>query len=100
MRLYFRCNGGHYFTGQNFCPFDGWTTSGVEGVRDAFEKLRLQGPVTIEALRSHVVPPELLQRTVIIDIGDDAAAFDALAPEYYFLRGKMVPIFEVPLELY
>lgn len=79
-RLFFRCNGGHYFQGTH-CPWDGWTMDGLQEVIVTFQRASSVG--------SHV-EPDLMQRILIIEFGSDDAVFDALNPERYIYNGKEI----------
>lgn len=98
--LYFRCNGGHYFRAARACPFDGWSSDGIEHAIAIFEQLRAAGAPTIDALRRSGVSPALIARTLVIDFGNDASAFDALVPERYIHAGREVLAHEVGEDLY
>jgi hypothetical protein len=100
-KLYFRCNGGHYFRSSSACPFDGWSCDGIEDVIDRFEKLKVDpdGP-SIKDLRDSGVSEAALERVLIIDFGSDASAFEALVPERYLHHGRELLAHEVGKELY
>jgi hypothetical protein len=101
-RLFIRCNGGHYFQGAN-CPFDGWgTLDGTSPIVEALHQIEMEGAdVSIaELLKRATLSPTLISRIVIIDFGDDAAVFDALAPDRYVYRGQQLMWHQVPLALY
>lgn len=99
-RLYVRCNGGHYFLAGSSCPFDGWTTEGLPRVAAHFTVLLQRGPdVTVASLKEALISDELMKRLLIIEFADESGAFEALAPEYYLHRGKMLRAEEVDLDL-
>lgn len=99
-KLYFRCNGGHYFTNSRGCPFDGWWLTGLDEVLSHFADLqRTGGELTIESIKSINPSEEVINRTLIIDFGSDDVIFDGLVPEIYFYGGKMLPLHECDLNL-
>jgi len=99
-KLFFRCNGGHYFQGTS-CPFDGWSMDGLAGVVAVFQRMTAAGLVIdLRSLLAPEVSSELKRRVLLIEFGDDAAAFQALAPERYIHGGEELPWHRVPLELH
>jgi hypothetical protein len=87
-RVYLRCNDGHLFLGES-CPFDGWGSP--ETARLArFVSGESETSLTLANIRGAGFSDEIMRRVVIIEFGDDAAAFQAIAPEYYFLKGTVV----------
>ncbi len=99
-RLFIRCNGGHYFLAGAGCPFDGWTMEGVATVAAHFSVLLQRGgEISLESMKEALPSEELLKRMLIIDFGDDSAIFEALAPETYLYRGKILRADEVDLNL-
>lgn len=100
-RLYIRCNGGHYFLAGSGCPFDGWTMDGVARVAAHCSVLLHRGrEISIDSLKEALPSEELLKRMLIIEFGEDAAAFEALAPERYLHRGREILAHEVDEELF
>lgn len=105
-RLYFRCNGGHYFRAHGLqsaiaCPWDGWSCDGLEHAVAAFEELTATGTrPTVDVLREKGLSSEVLRRILLIEFGDDASAFEALAPQRYIHDGRELLSNEVGLELY
>lgn len=99
-RLFFRCNGGHYFQGPA-CPFDGWAMDRLADVVAAFERMTAAGVTTeLDGLLPRDASPELRRRVMLVEFGDDAAAFHALAPQRYVHRGEELLWHDLPLELY
>ena|SRR5215471_9233971 len=87
-RLFFRCNGGHYFQGRH-CPYDGWTTDGIDGVVEHFERTVQSGrEVSIDSLRAATSSGGLTRRILLIEFGDEDAIFDAIVPERYVYKGR------------
>jgi hypothetical protein len=87
VRVYMRCNSGHYFTGPvPSCPLDGWSCPETDAVFKAAQRMTAEGTTpTIERLRAEDISQETLDRTIIIQFGSDASAFEALAPEGYII---------------
>lgn len=79
-RLYFRCNGGHYFRSCAACPFDGWSNEYLDVAERMFEEISQEpsGP-SIEALRQRGLDQAVLDRVMIIEFGNEDFAFEALA---------------------
>ncbi|WP_394846166.1 hypothetical protein LZC95_01725 [Pendulispora brunnea] len=87
-RLFFRCDGGHYFQGA-CCPFDGWSMAGVAKAAEYFDTLGQSGePQELEAMKALRLSDDLIQRMLIIEFGDENAIFEALAPERCLYQGK------------
>jgi hypothetical protein len=89
-RAYSRCNGGHYFSGTH-CPLDGWSSAASVELAAAAERLIRNGRVpSIEELRMAGVAEEALSRTIVIEFGTRASAFDLIAPEGYIVDGTWI----------
>ncbi len=87
--LYFRCNGGHYFTGSAHCPLDGWCVEGVPEAQARFADAISCG----ELLRpnrivSDLVRDELQPRVVVAQFGDPRRAVRGIAPMIYHHEGQ------------
>jgi len=101
IRLYFRCNGGHYFTSRSSCPFDGWTCNGIGDALSALERATARGErLSIAELKTIGIDEETLQRVLLIEFGDEASAFEALAPGHFVYNGNVVEAHEVGPELF
>jgi hypothetical protein len=91
-KVYWRCNGGHYFTSVR-CPFDGWSSGELIELSSSAEKLTAKGTnPSIAALRSEGVSERALSRAIIVEFGSGDSVFDALAPDYYVVNGKSLPL--------
>jgi hypothetical protein len=91
-RLYWRCNGGHYFCTLR-CPFDGWTSSELAELHAAAERLQSKNMTpSVAALRGEGVGEAAIQRAIVVEFGSDKSAFDAISPESYILVGKEVKL--------
>ena len=87
-----RCNSGHYFSGE-FCPFDGWSSPASRELTDAVEELaRLDLVASIEELRKAGVSAATLARTIVIEFGSDASAFEAISPLECVVDGVAKPL--------
>ena len=87
--LYFRCNGGHYFTGSAYCPLDGWCVEGVPEAQARFADAISCG----ELLRpnrivSDLVRDELQPRVVVAQFGGPRRAVRGIAPMIYHHEGQ------------
>jgi hypothetical protein len=99
-RVYWRCNGGDYISGERNCPWDGWSSPEIEELCAAVDAYAKEGKVpSIDDLRVARVSEKALQRAIVIDFGDDRAAFEALVPDQYLLNGKTLKMRHVPPEL-
>jgi hypothetical protein len=88
-RLYFRCNGGHYFRSAPACPFDGWSCDGLQHAIDGFDALNASGAwPTVAALEAKGVLPDVIERILLIEFGKESSAFDALVPERFLPGGR------------
>jgi hypothetical protein len=101
VRVFMRCNSGHYFAGPvPSCPLDGWSCSETNLIFKAAQRLSAAGVMpTIERLRAEDISQEALDRTIIIQFGSDASAFEALAPEGYILGEAWRSITAAPAAL-
>jgi hypothetical protein len=62
----------------------------------AAEKLvREKKPLSVDALIRQGVPDKAVQRTIIIDFGNDGSVFEALVPESYLINGQVKPLREL-----
>jgi hypothetical protein len=91
LRLYSRCNSGHYFEGTH-CPADGWSARTSVEIATARETLlkRSEAP-SIAALRALGVSEEAIGRSIVVEFGDANSAFEMIAPEGYFAGGTWIP---------
>ncbi len=90
-RAYARCTGGHYFAGE-YCPFDGWSSAAAAELAETVEQLRQLGKeITLTELRKAGLGEAALARTIVIDFGNDASAFDAISPKEYAIDGQTKP---------
>ena len=90
-RAYSRCNSGHYFTGE-CCPFDGWSSAAAIDVAQAVERLKqLAREISIDELRRTGVSDAALARTIVVQFGADASAFEAVSPKEYVVNGATKP---------
>ena len=90
-RAYARCNSGHYFTGE-YCPFDGWSSAAAAELAETVERLgQLGKDVTLAELRQAGLSEAALVRTIVIDFGNDASAFEAISPKEYVVNGQTKP---------
>ena len=91
IRAYYRCNSGHYFRTEA-CPFDGWWSMESVELGQAVERLAADGkPPSLDTMREAGIAPNVLKRTVVIEFGDDATAFEALSTEGYVIEGRWFP---------
>lgn len=90
-RAYARCTGGHYFAGE-YCTFDGWSSAAAAELAETVERLRQLGKaITLAELRNAGLSDAALARTIVIDFGNDASAFDAISPKEYVVNGQTKP---------
>ena len=98
-KLFWRCNGGHYISTKR-CPWDGWGSSEIEELCSAADLLTKSGKVpSIAELRNLKVSDRALQRTIVVEFGDEHAVFEALSPNEYILKGVLTPLRKLPREL-
>jgi hypothetical protein len=92
VRAYCRCNSGHFFQGE-FCPFDGWSSTASRELQAAVERLAAEGqPLSRAALLQAGVSREAIERTIIVEFGCAASAFEALDPRSYVIDGEAKPV--------
>lgn len=90
-RAYSRCTSGHYFTGE-FCPFDGWSSAAAVELAEAVVRLQQLGrELSLAELRKAGVSEAALARSIVVDFGCDASAFDAVWPKEYVVNGVTKP---------
>ena len=88
VRVYCRCNGGHYFVGE-YCPFDGWSSLESKAIAEAARHLADAGITpSVGTLRDACLSAKALARAVVIEFGSEESAFEALAPEAYVVDGQ------------
>ena len=91
IRVYRRCNGGHYFQGPD-CPLDGWAESESMELDTAARRLAAAGiPPSIAALRDVGVSKEALDRAIVVEFGNRESAFELMSPEGYVAEGEWIP---------
>ena len=94
-RIYIQCNGGDYFDG-TACPLDGWSSPEVEEIANAAARVAsMDRPLSVEHLRAAGLSEAALRRVVVIEFGDEQAAFEALTPAGYIIDGEWVPVRKV-----
>jgi len=90
LKLFLRCNSGHFFT-SDVCPWDGWSHPSFKLAIETFNRLELEGkPVSIESLRNAGLDEEALQRVVILEFGDPQVALDGIYPKQVMVNGRLV----------
>ncbi len=86
IRVYCRCNSGHYFAGE-ICPLDGWSSSESLELADSVDRLRASGTrACLEQLRLGGASEEAIKRAIVIEFGSDSAVFEAIAPAGYMIE--------------
>jgi hypothetical protein len=91
-RAYCRCNSGHYFQGSH-CPFDGWSSPESAELAEAVARLRAKGgSLSVDLLSEAGVSEATLARTIVIEFGCAASAFEAIAPEGLIVDGAWRPL--------
>ena len=93
-RVFFRCNDGHYFTGES-CPFDGWGTPETARLARLLKEVD-RANLSLDSLAALQVSAELRKRIAIVEFADAEAAFEGIAAEYYFVNGQLVHRDDVP----
>jgi hypothetical protein len=89
-RIYWRCNGGHYFSSLH-CPFDGWSSDELVQLNNASERLKVKGASpSISALRGEGASESALRRAIVVEFGNDGSAFEAISPDYYVINNESV----------
>jgi len=92
IRMYWRCNGGHYFCALR-CPFDGWSSPELAELYAA--ALRLESKKlnpSLAAVRAEGVSENAVRRAIVVEFGSEGAVFDAVSPDYYVVDGKGVKL--------
>jgi hypothetical protein len=63
----------------------------------ALKKLaRLGRGLSVEELRNLGVSEATLERTIVVEFGSPASAFEAIAPEEYMVDGQAIPLAQLP----
>jgi hypothetical protein len=76
-----------------FCPFDGWSSPASRELTEALRRWARSGrKISLEGLRRAGVSEATLARTIVIEFGSSAAAFEAISPEDYVVNGKTIPL--------
>ncbi|TAM81698.1 MAG: hypothetical protein EPN47_13250 [Acidobacteria bacterium] len=91
-RLYWRCNGGHYFC-TLCCPYDGWSSPELRDLHTASERLRSKNVLpSLDALRAEGMGETAIKRAIVIEFGSEEAVFDAISPRSYVVGGKEITL--------
>lgn len=99
-KLYWRCNGGHYFNTVR-CPFDGWTSKELAELNQVAEEFRsMKTDPSIGAMKNAGVSDEALRRAIVVEFGNDRSVFDAISPDYYVVDGKSVKLHKTGLDFH
>ena len=97
-KIYWRCNGGHYFSSPH-CPFDGWSSDELLELSNATEKLTAKGTApSIAALSSEGASESALRRAIVVEFGSDHSVFDAISPDYYVVQNKSVRLSQAGID--
>ena len=96
--LYFRCNGGHYFSGSASCPLDGWCESGTESILSAFAEMVSRGATPRPGDVAHGAATRLLKRVIVAQFGDPLRAVRGIVPMIYHDKGRTYLERDLPLE--
>jgi hypothetical protein len=92
VRVYCRCNSGHYFMGE-YCPIDGWSSAASKELTEAVGRLTATGrAISLVELRKAGVSEEAFKRTIVIEFGANDSAFEAISPEGYVIKGEWKPL--------
>ena len=89
---YCRCNSGHYFVGE-YCPLDGWSSLAAKELVKVTRRVLASGrELSLQGLRQAGLSEATAQRTIVIEFGTDAGAFDAVSPEGFVIHGEWKPL--------
>src|SRR5262245_39339345 len=95
VRAYSRCNGGHYFIGEN-CPLDGWSSTESKELPAIVERPTREGKsISVEEMRKAGLSRAALARVIVIEFGAEESVFDLIDPRGYVVHGEWTPIEEV-----
>ncbi len=96
VRVFARCNGGHYFVGK-WCPFDGWGSEETEAIErvadDLFEKRAVP---TMASLEAAGLPPKTLARACVIPFYSNDQALEGIEPNLVALGGHAYLLKDAP----
>jgi hypothetical protein len=96
VRVFARCNGGHYFVGK-WCPFDGWGSEETESIGRAAQALRDEGTVpSMAALEGKGLIPTALSRACVIEFYSNDQALDGIQPEMVAIDGRSYLLKDAP----
>jgi hypothetical protein len=99
-KVYWRCNGGHYFSTLH-CPFDGWTSDELLQLNSATEQMNIKGASpSIAGLRSEGVSESALGRAIVVEFGSDRSVFDAISPDYYVIHNASVRLHQAGIDFH
>ncbi len=89
---YIRCNGGDYFIGE-YCPLDNWSSPESKELTEVVNKLKQENrDISIDELRRAGLSDAALRRTIVIQFGSEASAFEAITPQGYVIQGEWKPL--------
>lgn len=88
VRVFARCNGGHYFVGKS-CPFDGWRSEDADSIGRAAEGFLHEGTLpSMAALEAAGLTPTALARACVIEFYSNDQALDAIQPNLVAVDGR------------
>lgn len=92
--VFTRCTSPHYFRGTQ-CPFDGWFHEARQTLAAALDACATSGTEpTIAVLGSLGVDNDLLGRVIVVEFGDAATVFEAIAAEAFWIKGNLVGAYD------
>jgi hypothetical protein len=96
LKVFARCNGGHYFVGSH-CPFDGWSSEETKAIAAAAQRLVDEGrDPSIAALEASDLSPQALARACVVEFYSADHALDAIEPELIVIGGRAYKLKDAP----
>lgn len=95
VRVFARCNSGHYFMGLS-CPFDGWSSDETRDVARAASRLAERGTrPSFDALVGEELSAPALARACVAEFPAEAAP-EAIEPQTIVVAGRALPLHKAP----
>lgn len=99
VRVFARCNGGHYFVG-TWCPFDGWGSQETESIARVALALVDGGKVpSMAALQASGLTPQALARACVVEFYSNEQALEAIEPLSVAIDGRTYLLKDAPIDV-
>ena len=99
VRVFARCNGGHYFVGK-WCPFDGWGSEETEAIERVAKDLSDKGTVpAMASLEAAGLTPKALARACVMEFYSNDQILDGIEPHSVAVGARTYLLKDAPQNL-